>query len=57
MMTDGRIKLTSIGFDKGDPYYKPMPHSPFTIRDQTDLTWSKNKNPYVDYLLKPNATK
>ena len=56
-MTDGRIKLTSIGFDKGDPYYKPMPHSPFTIRDQTDLTWSKNKNPYVDYLLKPNATK
>jgi len=46
IMKDGTVKLISMGFDKGEPYYKPMPNSPSTVRDSTNLTWSKNKNPY-----------
>ncbi len=46
IMSNGDVKLSSIGYDKGDPYYKGMPNSPSTIRDQTVLTWSKNTNPY-----------
>jgi hypothetical protein len=46
IMSSGEIILTSMGYDKGDPYYKAMPNSPSTIRDLTNLTWSKNTNPY-----------
>jgi hypothetical protein len=46
IMSNGEIKLSSIGYDKGDPYYKSMPDSPSTIRDQTVLTWKQNTNPY-----------
>ena len=46
IMSNGDVKLSSIGYDKGDPYYKEMPNSPSIIRDQTILTWSKNMNPY-----------
>lgn len=48
ILSSGKIKLTSMGYDKGDPYYKAMPNSPSTIRDQTNLTWSKNANPYLN---------
>jgi len=48
IMSSGEIKLTSMGYDKGNPYYKAMPNSPSTVRDQTNLTWSKNANPYLD---------
>ena len=48
IMTSGEIKLTSMGYDKGDPYYKAMPNSPSTVRDQTKLSWSKNANPYLN---------
>jgi len=48
IMTSGEIKLTSMGYDKGSPYYKAMPDSPSTIRDQTLLTWSTNANPYLN---------
>ena len=46
IMNNGTVKLTSMGFDKGDPYYKPMPNSPSTVRDSTHLTWTKNANSY-----------
>lgn len=46
VMSSGEIQLTSIGFDKGDPYYTAAPNSPSTIRDQTILTKTKNSNPY-----------
>jgi len=48
IMSSGEIKLTSMGYDKGDPYYKAMPNSPSTVRDQTKLTWTKNANPYLN---------
>ena len=46
IMSSGEIILTSMGYDKGNPYYKAMPNSPSTVRDLTNLTWSKNVNPY-----------
>jgi len=46
IMSNGEVKLTSMGYDKGDPYYKAMPNSPSTPRDTTSLTWDKNANPY-----------
>ncbi|CAM1352834.1 metallophosphoesterase family protein [Tenacibaculum halocynthiae] len=46
IMSNGDVKLSSIGYDKGNPYYKAMPNSPSTVRDETVLTWSKNVNPY-----------
>jgi hypothetical protein len=46
IMSSGLITLTAMGYDKGSPYYEAMPNSPSTVRDQTNLTWSKNKNLY-----------
>lgn len=46
VMSSGEIQLTSMGFDKGNPYYVPVPNKPTTIRDQTILTSTKNANPY-----------
>ncbi|MFY7671024.1 metallophosphoesterase family protein [Tenacibaculum sp. MEBiC06402] len=46
VMSSGEIQLTSMGFDKGNPYYASVPNNPTTIRDQTILTSSKNANPY-----------
>ncbi len=46
IMSSGEIQLTSMGFDKGNPYYMAVPKNPTTIRDQTILTWTKNANPY-----------
>ncbi|NQY30487.1 MAG: metallophosphoesterase [Flavobacteriaceae bacterium] len=48
IMSNGEIKLTSMGYDKGDPYYKEMPNSPSTPRDTTSLIWNKNANPYLN---------
>lgn len=45
IMKSGEIQLISMGIDKQDPYYV-APKDPFTIRDETKLTWSKNANPY-----------
>jgi hypothetical protein len=47
LMTDGRVVLTSMGYDKGNPYYKAVPNNPSTVRDHTTLTWQKNANPYT----------
>ena len=48
IMSNGEVKLTSMGYDKGDPYYKAMPNSPSTPRDTTSLIWNKNANPYLN---------
>ncbi len=47
IMSNGTIKLTSVGYDKGDPYYTSTPEQKITVRDTTILSWSKNKNPYI----------
>lgn len=41
----GVLELISKGYDIGQPYYKPVPDHPFTVRDSTRLTWSANANP------------
>lgn len=46
VMTSGKLILTSMGFDKGNPYYVVPPDAKSTVRDQTELTWTKNANPY-----------
>lgn len=46
ILKNGEVELLSKGFDIGDPYYKAVPQNPFTIRDSTHLTWTKNMNPY-----------
>jgi len=38
--------LISRGYDIGDPYYAAVPQNPFTTRDSTLLSWTKNANPY-----------
>lgn len=48
ILSSGEIKLTSMGYDIGDPYYKAVPNNPSTVRDQTMLTWTKNANPYAN---------
>jgi len=48
IMSNGTVMLNSMGYDKGDPYYKAMPNSPSTVRDSTNLTWSENTNPYTN---------
>jgi hypothetical protein len=47
IMLDGSVKLTSMGYDIGSPYFKAVPDNPSTLRDSTRLTWTSNKNPYV----------
>lgn len=44
--SSGKLELISTGYDIGDPYYKAVPNNPFTVRDSTILTWTKNANPY-----------
>ena len=46
VMKSGKVKLESHGFDVGNPYYTVDENSKTTIRDETELTWSKNENPY-----------
>ncbi|WP_442266315.1 metallophosphoesterase family protein [Tenacibaculum sp. ZS6-P6] len=46
IMSRGKVKLTAMGFDVGNPYYKAVPENPSTVRDQTTLTWSQNSNLY-----------
>ncbi len=46
ILRNGDIQLTSMGFDKGDPYYSAVPNNPTIVRDSTILTWTKNANPY-----------
>ncbi|WP_299104953.1 metallophosphoesterase [uncultured Tenacibaculum sp.] len=48
ILSSGEVKLTSMGYDVGNPYYKAVPENPSTVRDQTTLTWSKNGNPYLN---------
>lgn len=48
IMLDGSVKLTSMGYDIGAPYFKAAPQNASTVRDQTQLTWEANKNPYLD---------
>jgi hypothetical protein len=47
IMASGSVKLSSVGFCKGDPYYTPVPDNPTTLRDEVLLTWTKNKNKYT----------
>jgi len=46
ILRNGDIQLTSLGFEKGDPYYSAIPNNPTFIRDSTILSWTKNANPY-----------
>ncbi len=46
IMKSGKIKFSSIGYDKGNPYYISSPDMKMTLRDSTTLTWEKNKNQY-----------
>ena len=48
ILGNGEVKLTSMGYDIGNPYYKAVPENPSTVRDETILTWTKNKNPYTN---------
>jgi hypothetical protein len=47
IMVSGDVKLSSVGFCKGDPYYAPVPENPTTLRDEVHLTWAKNANKYT----------
>ena len=47
IMANGQVRLHSVGFCKGNPYYIPVPFHPTTIRDEVVLTWAKNKNTYT----------
>ncbi|SEB51255.1 Calcineurin-like phosphoesterase [Tenacibaculum sp. MAR_2009_124] len=46
ILGNGEVRLTSMGYNIGDPYYAPVPENPSTLRDSTILTWEANKNPY-----------
>ncbi|CAM1358985.1 metallophosphoesterase family protein [Tenacibaculum xiamenense] len=46
ILNNGEVKLTSMGYNIGNPYYKAVPENPSTLRDSTTLTWEANKNPY-----------
>ena len=46
IMASGNVKLSSVGFCKGDPYYEPVPDNPTTLRDEVLLTWAKNAKKY-----------
>jgi hypothetical protein len=45
-MANGQVKLSSVGFCKGDPYYAPVPLHNTSVRDEVILTWAKNENTY-----------
>jgi hypothetical protein len=47
IMASGDVKLSSVGFCKGDPYYLPVPANPTTLRDEVLLTWAENENNYI----------
>jgi len=44
IMASGNVKLTSVGFCKGDPYTEPVPQNPTKLRDSVELTWAQNPN-------------
>ena len=46
IMASGQVKLRSVGFCKGDPYYTPVPSHKTSVRDEVILTWEKNENTY-----------
>ncbi|WP_348702886.1 metallophosphoesterase family protein [Tenacibaculum sp. 190524A02b] len=46
ILVSGNVKLTAMGYDVGNPYYKAVPNNPSTVRDETILSWSANANPY-----------
>lgn len=46
IMRNGEARLTAVGYNVGDPYYKAVPENPSSVRDETILSWTKNKNPY-----------
>lgn len=48
IMNNGEIQFISRGFDKGDPYYQDVPDNLMKVQDSTILSWSENKNPYLD---------
>lgn len=50
IMSNGKVKLISKGFEKPEPYYKPNYEKPTLVKDTTTLTWEKNKNPYDNFL-------
>lgn len=47
IMENGDVKLSSVGFCKGDPYDVPVPSNPTTVRDEVLLTWKENVNEYA----------
>lgn len=48
ILSNGEVELVSKGFDIGNPYYQDVPGNPFTVRDQSILTWTANANPYTN---------
>ena len=47
IMSSGKVKLSSVGFCKGDPYTEPVPQNPTKLRDSVELTWAKNPNVFL----------
>ena len=47
IMASGKVKLTSVGFCKGDPYTEPVPQNPTKLRDAVELTWTQNPNVFL----------
>jgi hypothetical protein len=43
IMANGQVKLSSVGFCKGDPYYAPVPLHNTSVRDEVILTWAKKR--------------
>lgn len=46
VLNNGEVELITKGYNKGKPYHKAVPENPFSVRDSTRLSWSKNENPY-----------
>ena len=46
IMSSGNVKLTAMGYDVGNPYFKAVPENPSKVRDKTILTWEENPSKY-----------
>ena len=48
IMKSGKIMFSSIGYNKGTPYYVENPEAMMEVKDKTILTWETNSNPYTN---------